>query len=87
MIGGILAHADFPPACGIITNTLPKPLHFDDSEHAWSVGAVPNAFDIETVALHELGHILGLQHSDVPGSVMFPSVNDNTTNRVLTADD
>ena len=35
MIGGILAHADFPPACGVITNTLPKPVHFDDSEHAW----------------------------------------------------
>ncbi len=87
MIGGILAHADFPPGCGIISDSLPKPLHFDDSEHAWSVGAVPGAFDIETVALHEMGHILGLQHSDVPGSVMFPTVDDNFTKRALTADD
>jgi hypothetical protein len=87
MIGGVLAHADFPPACGVVTNTLPKPVHFDDSEHQWSVGAVAGAFDIETVALHELGHILGLQHSTVPGSVMFPSVDDNVTNRALTPDD
>ena len=52
-----------------------------------AIGAVPGAFDVETVALHELGHILGLQHSDVPGSVMFPSVDDNSTKRALTADD
>jgi hypothetical protein len=87
MIGGILAHSNFPPGCGAISDDLPKPVHFDDSEHQWSVGAVPGAFDIETVALHELGHILGLQHSDVPGSVMFPTVDDNATNRALTPDD
>jgi hypothetical protein len=87
MIGGVLAHADFPPACGVVTDSLPKPVHFDDSEHLWRIGAVPGAFDVQTVGLHELGHILGLQHSDVPGSVMFPSVSDNATNRVLTADD
>ncbi len=87
MVGGVLAHADFPPSCSVITNTLPKPVHFDHSEHQWVNGAVSNGFDIETVALHELGHILGLQHSDVAGSVMFPSVASNFTKRVLTADD
>ena len=87
MVGGVLAHADFPPGCSIITNTLPKPVHFDDSEHTWSIGAFANQFDVETVALHELGHIIGLQHSSVAGSVMFPSVSANFTKRALTADD
>jgi hypothetical protein len=87
MVGGVLAHADFPPGCGVVTNSLPKPVHFDDSEHQWVVGAVAGGFDIETVALHELGHILGLQHSDVSGSVMFASVSSNFTKRALMADD
>ena len=87
MVGGVLAHADFPPGCAVVTNSLPKPVHFDDSEHLWAVGAVAGGFDVETVALHELGHILGLQHTNVAGSVMFPSVSANTTKRALTADD
>jgi hypothetical protein len=87
MVGGTLAHADFPPACGIVTNTLPKPIHFDDSEHIWAIGAVAGAFDIETVALHEIGHILGLEHTNVSGAVMFPSVGSNLTKRVLQPDD
>ncbi len=87
MVGGTVAHADFPPGCSIVTDTLPKPIHFDDSEHAWSIGATVGAFDVETVALHEIGHILGLGHSDVPGAVMWPSVSDNATLRELHADD
>ncbi|WP_380166949.1 matrixin family metalloprotease [Jannaschia sp. R86511] len=87
MVGGVLAHADFPPGCSVVTNTLPKPVHFDDTEHTWSVGAVAGAFDRETVALHELGHIVGLAHSSVAGSVMAPTVSSNFTKVALTADD
>jgi hypothetical protein len=87
MAGGILAHADFPPGCSVVTNDLPKPIHFDDSEHTWAIGAVSDAFDIETVALHEIGHIIGLAHSSVAGAVMQPFVTPNSTLRTLTQDD
>lgn len=61
------AHADFPPP-----NTLfggpPLPIHFNGNE-PWSTDGHPAAFDIETVALHELGHCLGLFHGP-PGTIM-----------------
>ncbi len=88
MRGGVLAHADFPPDCGAVTGRrLPKPVHFDDEEHLWSVGPTLGAFDVESVALHEIGHILGLLHSNVVGAVMFPRIAGNTVNRVLAPDD
>jgi peptidoglycan hydrolase-like protein with peptidoglycan-binding domain len=87
MVGGVLAHADFPPGCSIIVTNPPLPLHFDDPGHTWVDGAVANAFDIETVALHEIGHCLGMLHTNVLGSVMFPSVRSNFTLRSLQLDD
>lgn len=88
MVGAILAHADFPPGCSFFgTDPVPKPVHFDETEVNWVIGATPGSFDVETVALHELGHILGLHHSTVPGAVMFASVADGTIARTLTADD
>jgi hypothetical protein len=87
MSGGVLAHADYPPGCGYYGNALPRPLHFDDQEHAWCIGSVAGQYDVETIALHEIGHLLGLAHSSVQGAVMFPTVSDNSTNRVLAPDD
>lgn len=87
MVGGTLAHADFPPGCSIMTQNTPLPLHFDDEEHQWSIGSDPNAYDIETVALHEIGHCLGLMHTSVVGAVMFPTVSSNFTLTSLQPDD
>lgn len=87
MVGGVVAHADFPPGFSVVVNGLPLPLHFDDQEHKWVDGAVANSFDLETVALHEMGHILGLAHSNVGDAVMYPFVTTNFLKRALTDDD
>jgi hypothetical protein len=64
--GRTLAYAYFP------SPPNPEPiagdLYFDDDEN-WQVGL---DVDVFSVVLHELGHALGLGHSDVPGSVMYP---------------
>ncbi|KAJ0099322.1 hypothetical protein Patl1_21983 [Pistacia atlantica] len=67
--GGVIAHA-FAPDDGRF--------HYDADER-WSVGAAQGAFDLETVALHEIGHLLGLGHSSVEGAIMFPSISPGVT--------
>ena len=86
MVGNVIAHSDYPPGCPVVTTDYPKPLHFDDGE-TWVDGAVAGGFDVETIALHELGHLLGLKHSGIAGSVMWPTASANSTLRTLQADD
>lgn len=77
----------FPPGFSIVVKNPPLPVHFDDQEHTWVDGAFANAIDIESVALHEIGHCLGMLHTTVNGSVMFPTINQNSTSRSLQPDD
>ncbi|TQM26456.1 putative peptidoglycan binding protein [Nocardia bhagyanarayanae] len=88
MTGGVAAHADYPPGCGRYGNALPRPVHFNDQQVTFIIGAAANSLDLESVALHEIGHILGLQHSDDPGALMAnEAIAFNTMRRALTNDD
>ncbi|GJX39035.1 metallopeptidase, catalytic domain-containing protein [Tanacetum coccineum] len=76
---GTLAHAFSPPD---------GRLHFDADE-TWSVGPgpVPNVIDFKSVALHEIGHLLGLGHSQYQDAVMWESLPSGTVKDKLTSDD
>lgn len=64
--GKTLAHTFYPAPPN--PEPIAGDLHFDDDE-SWSVDGV---LDLYSVALHELGHALGLGHSDNPNAVMYP---------------
>ena len=73
---GILAFAYFP------NDINPEPIAGDmnyDSAENW-----PDDTLFSGTTLHELGHSLGLDHSDVPDAIMFPFLNGTTE---LTQDD
>jgi predicted Zn-dependent protease len=59
-----LAHA-FAPTDGR--------LHFDYEEY-WATDLSPNTFDLESVAVHEIGHLLGLDHSNDQNAIMYPTI-------------
>lgn len=45
-------------------------------------------YDIDGIMAHEVGHVIGIGHSNVAGATMYPSVSAcNTGNRSLATDD
>lgn len=69
--GGELAHGYFPPKNGA---SAAGDMHFDTADCWEGVmdGTADGCYSIFQVAAHELGHALGLDHTDVVDSLMNP---------------
>ncbi len=70
---GVLAHTFYPAPPN--PEPIAGDMHINDS-YTWEIGA---NMDVFSVALHELGHSLGLGHSDDPSDVMYPYYKIVTT--------
>ncbi|OGS33651.1 MAG: hypothetical protein A2293_10225 [Elusimicrobia bacterium RIFOXYB2_FULL_49_7] len=63
-------------------------IEMNGRDFEWSTTGEPGKMDVGHIATHEVGHALGLGHSDVAGSVMWSTATyGDTTHRHLTSDD
>lgn len=71
--GNVLAHCFYPAPPN--SEPIAGDLHFDEDE-TWRIGS---DFDVFSIALHEAGHGLGLNHSASAQAVMYPYYQMVTT--------
>jgi hypothetical protein len=59
-----------------------------NTDFTWATSGDPTKFDLQSVATHEAGHVLGIGHSDVQWATMWPTGSVGQTHaRTLHGDD
>ncbi|XP_026443033.1 metalloendoproteinase 2-MMP-like [Papaver somniferum] len=74
---GVVAHA-FPPNDGRF---------YFDAGDKWSTHPESDTMDLESVAAHEIGHLLGLEHIFEQNAIMYPVFQPGSTKRQVQVND
>lgn len=79
------AFAFFPTS---LTSPIAGDIHFDNGD-PWAIVGTPSEPDVLGILTHEIGHSLGIDHSEFDGAVMFPAAlrRNGPGTGLLTADD
>jgi hypothetical protein len=88
----------FPSGSGVVALTpitfftsgqiIDADILFNGGTFHFTTNGTPGRFDIQDVATHELGHLLGLDHSGWAGATMYPYVDPTVIlHRSLSLDD
>jgi len=79
-----ITHTIYDPYSGKI---LDADTHYNPN-YTWAVNGSPSAIDVQSVATHEIGHQLGLDHSQYQDATMFYATGaGDTSQRSLHSDD
>ena len=70
---GVLAHAYNPHS----SNSFPGEIHFNEDKN-W-VTTTTGGVNLRAVALHEIGHAIGIKHSNAAQAVMKNVIMNNNT--------
>ncbi len=84
---GVLALSRFQAntATGEITDAATV---FNGFRYHWAVDGRADAVDVQEVATHEIGHLIGLNHTMIGGATMYPrTIAGRTQSRTLAPDD